>query len=246
MKKILIALVLAGTAFMSSCEKEAKTGSVDISMEYIWGMDISVPFEMNTPLFHPNSFDTLTFTTFKHYLSHIELIGEDGSVYEPASDYFLLDFSDPNSLTLNFDDVPVGNYTTLRMTFGIDSAANVAGAQTGVLDPIHEMFWSWTQGYIMIKAEGNSPQADMGLYKYHLGGFTGATNTVMTRDFDLTTTPCEVVEDGSKTITLLNNPARIFHTYGTVANGGVIMMPTEAAAQMAEDYNTWIRVSSVE
>src|SRR5690606_8747836 len=53
---------------------------------------------------------------------------------------------------------------------------NVSGAQTGALDPLNDMFWTWSTGYIMAKMEGNSVQstAPGQVLNFHIGGFAGA------------------------------------------------------------------------
>jgi hypothetical protein len=71
-------------------------------------------------------------------------------------------------VVFDFINVPAGTYTGMYLTMGVDSARNVSGAQEGALDPANGMFWSWTSGYIMIKAEGLSPQGAGGSFTYHL------------------------------------------------------------------------------
>ncbi|WP_316930094.1 MbnP family protein, partial [Hymenobacter sp. IS2118] len=49
----------------------------------------------------------------------------------------------PASQLLALKDIPVGDYQSVSFTVGVDSARNVAGAQTGALDPNNGMFWTW-------------------------------------------------------------------------------------------------------
>jgi hypothetical protein len=44
------------------------------------------------------------------------------------------------------------------------------------------MYWPWT-GYINIRAEGISPTSPTKAFTYHLGGYSGADNTVRTLNF---------------------------------------------------------------
>ena len=62
----------------------------------------------------------------------------------------------------------------------MDSIDNCSGAQSGALDPINGMFWSWNTGYIFLKLEGiaeasNSP---LSLFEYHIGGYSYPNNFV--------------------------------------------------------------------
>jgi hypothetical protein len=62
---------------------------------------------------------------------------------------------------------------------GVDSIKNVSGTQTGALDPLQGMFWTWNTGYIMAKLEGTSPEAATAGHRftYHIGGFRKGMET---------------------------------------------------------------------
>ena len=75
--------------------------------------------------------------------------------------------------TLTLSDVPEGSYTEMSYVLGVDSTRNVSGAQAGALSTANGMFWSWSTGYIMLKAEGTSPNSGTGSFSFHLGGFSG-------------------------------------------------------------------------
>src|SRR5690606_18580217 len=88
--------------------------------------------------------------------------------------------------TLDIDNVPAGYYVEIQYTMGVDSEKNVSGAQVGALSLSNGMFWDWNSGYIMLKAEGYSPQAENNGFAFHLGGFSGADNIVTTKPTILT------------------------------------------------------------
>lgn len=125
--------------------------------------------------------DQFNVSTYKYYISNIKFVGSDGKEYAEPESYHFLDQADPASLSFTISDIPAGTYTTVKMVLGVDSARNVSGAQTGALDPIHGMFWTWSSGYIMAKIEGNflktSTSASSG-FSLHLGGFTGKYSVV--------------------------------------------------------------------
>jgi hypothetical protein len=106
------------------------------------------------------------------------------------------------------------------------------------------MFWSWNTGYIFIKAEGTAPSNGDSDFRYHLGGIEAPNKAFMTRELAFNTNVTIGAEQGA-TVQLLSNPARLFHTYGSVTNGAMIMMPNANAAQMASDFNTWIRIGTI-
>lgn len=248
---ILTGAVLAALMFVS-CDKEdvtddtttsTDTASLVVDFDYLWAMS-GESFELGTTLYHPMSGDTMSFTTFKHYVSNITLIANDNSTWAAEESYHLIDLTDDASSLITIEDVPVGSYKGIMITFGVDSARNVSGSQTGDLDPAHGMFWSWNSGYIMIKTEGTSPQSSTGSFAYHLGGFSGDVNCITTREFDFPNSEAiTIAKDEQLTVQMRANPARLWHTYGSIANGPTIHMPSTNAAMMAGDFNGWINLA---
>ncbi len=133
--------------------------------------------------------ETFNVTTLKYFVSNIKLTTEDGKVvaYPQESSYFLVDESDPTSLTLTLTDVPAGNYKALTYMIGVDSLRNTmdVSKRTGTLDIAGKakgMYWSWNSGYIFFKMEGASPQAKPATdgttnYRYHIGQYGGGFGT---------------------------------------------------------------------
>ena len=63
---------------------------------------------------------------------------------------------------------------------GVDSLDNCSGAQSGALDPLNDMFWTWNNGYVMFKLEGKSASstADNNRIEQHIGGYKGGNKTM--------------------------------------------------------------------
>ncbi|MCK7556886.1 hypothetical protein MKQ70_18440 [Chitinophaga sedimenti] len=123
-----------------------------------------------------------TVTAFKYYLSNFTFTRADGSRVRINGQYYFVDEAVPESKKLTIANVPFGDYTGMSFTIGVDSIRNVSGAQTGALDPLSGMFWSWNSGYIMAKFEGTSKvstAADTSLV-FHVGGFKGEYNSLQT------------------------------------------------------------------
>lgn len=110
----------------------------------------------------------------RYYISHIELTGQN--TRKEADPYHLVDLSkEPAPILLACD---TGAYTGISMLAGIDSAAHCSGAQTGALDPINDMFWTWNSGYVIFKLEGESDSsgADLNRIEHHIGGYKDGNN----------------------------------------------------------------------
>lgn len=125
-------------------------------------------------------------TRFRIYLGQFTLADDTGSLASFPDTYHLLDAGDSASLTvrLHADARP---FRRIVFQVGIDSIRNVSGAQTGALDPVHGMFWTWNTGYINIRLEGTSPSANTadGRFEYHIGGFRAGESTRRTVALDL-------------------------------------------------------------
>ncbi|MBT8327791.1 MAG: hypothetical protein KJP21_08705 [Bacteroidia bacterium] len=245
MKQIKLFSILILTAlitFMSSCKDkdedpiaEAQTGTFNIEFNHIWGMG-SVPFQMNTMIYHPKTKDSMEFTKVKYYISNVQLQKEDGTWWAEDESYYLVDLSETDGNILNIMNVPEGNYKALRFTHGVDSLRNFSGAQVGALSVLNGMFWSWNSGYIMIKLEGNSPQADDGTFRFHLGGYEEPNNVVTDKEFDFGSSNLIVSPTETHNVKVVVNPARAWHNAGTLTDmRDKIHMPGDTATMMAKD-----------
>jgi len=162
-----------------TCQKPAtdvppQTGTLKITFKNTVKGNPMLLFTSN----YTNGFgEQYNITKFKYYISHI---GLNGTGTTAANDgYYLIDEGTPSSLSFSFE-APVNTYSGISFLLGVDSTRNVSGAQTGALDPLNDMFWTWNSGYIMAKMEGNSPQSPVvnNKVEYHIGGFAG-TNSVL-------------------------------------------------------------------
>ncbi len=129
---------------------------------------------------HTNPFgESYTITKFKYYVSNISVSFPGIASAAEKESYHLIDESKAASLSFSFD-VKVNKYNLLYFLLGVDSTRNVSGAQTGALDPLNDMFWTWNSGYIMAKMEGTSPQSTQvnNKLEYHIGGFSGANSAL--------------------------------------------------------------------
>lgn len=183
--------------------------------------------------------ETFSVTNFRYYVSNIKMIKDDGTKYSVPNSYFLIDANDTNSLIAELSDIPGGKYTGIEYMIGVDSARNVSGSQTGALDPVNGMFWSWNQGYIFMKLEGNSSVATNNSYQFHIGGFTGNNNTL--RNVTIDFSPSVLIVDGGKReaeIHILTDVLEIFKnpTNWTIAGHSTVTMPGVNANTIATNY----------
>lgn len=241
---IAFALLLGFSSCKDTDDPDPQEGPVTLVFDHVWGMD-SNPFDLNVELVHPKTQDTMTFTKIKYYISNIQLQKADDSWWVEDESYHLIELGLTNEIKLT--KVPSGDYKAIRFTHGVDSLRNVSGAQEGALAVTNNMFWSWNNGYIMLKAEGNSPQANSGNFRYHLGGFSGANNVVTEKEAAFGSSTLTVAFDASPKVNMVANPARLWHTAGSLSQmSNAIHMPGDTATMMAKDMFGWTAFKSIE
>ncbi|EDO26060.1 predicted protein [Nematostella vectensis] len=190
----------------------------------------------------------MTFTTLKFYVSNIKLQKADGSWWVEPNSYYLICNScqDASDKYIMVNDIPAGEYVAMEYTMGVDSIMNVSGAHTGALSFANGMFWDWNTGYIMMKAEGKSPNSPNGNFQLHFGGFQGEYNVVTTKKADLSNNKLSLSNGGTKTVTLRANPAKLWHSSEGLSKVYIIHNEGAVAKQMSSDFYNGIYLKSVE
>ena len=124
---------------------------------------------------YKNSFgEEYTISKLKYYIGRVSVPGSQ--IYKENDFYHLINAADSdNSFRISVDP---GSYKSIQFLLGVDSLSNCSGAQSGALDPVNDMFWTWNSGYVMFKLEGTSAAstADLQRIEHHVGGFKGKDN----------------------------------------------------------------------
>jgi hypothetical protein len=121
--------------------------------------------------------EPITITRFSYYISHLRVTGADHRQWPLSEKTYLIDETDSSSKTLV---LPSSGAAIQSVSFevGVDSILNVSGVQTGNLDPLKGMFWTWNSGYIFAKLEGrsDSSHAPAHYFNWDIGGFKSPAN----------------------------------------------------------------------
>lgn len=184
--------LIAFCFLLSACKKdddiidETKMGDFSIEFDHIVGED-RLYIDPNY-LYRNAKGEQFSIRILMYYISNIKLYKADGSSYTVPQDdsYFMVNGSD-RTTRLTKVKVPEGDYTKIEFMIGVDQERNMMPMErrTGVLsfnpgEGHAGMFWTWSQGYIFFKLEGNSDvvsddqQGDPTgnkQFKYHIGGF---------------------------------------------------------------------------
>jgi len=164
--------LLAGCDPKPVPDPQPELTSIDLIIDHRFGNErLQLGDVQYNTLNNPIGVDVLDY-----YLGKPAFQKPDGS-WVSSSSYFLVKARSGRPDTLRVTDIPVGTYTRLRFTLGVDSADNHAdpaawpnehglSLMNGGL-----MHWGWNAGYIFFKIEGryrNSASLNRG-YSYHIG-----------------------------------------------------------------------------
>jgi hypothetical protein len=194
--------------------------------------------------------DSLSIQLFKYYISNISFTDNLGNTWYETESYHLIDAADPASWTFTINNVPAGTYTSMNYMIGVDSTRNVSGSQTGALDPVYGMFWTWNSGYIMAKLEGRSPSSpqSFGMVNFHIGGFAGpyagqrwTSPSFGAATANVTTTSIPQINITADALEWFGSPNTI--DFATVNN---VMISNANSASIANNYADMFTVTSIQ
>jgi hypothetical protein len=241
--KILSAIILIVTALIS-CNKESSSETDLAPLKISFSLQaFGAPID-TTVQYTNNSGEKFKISTFKFYVSLIEAVNSSNSFRATEKEsYHLVDLADPatHQFTVSLKN---GIYDKLNFIIGVDSVRNVSGAQTGALDPVNGMFWTWNTGYIFAKLEGKSPSstAPFQMFTYHIGGFKTGENAIRTISL-----PAQIQIGKTNELVINTDVERWFDGVNTIsiASKASIMSPGGPALQMADNYATMFSVYKV-
>jgi len=200
---------------------------------------------------YTNSFgENYTIQRLKYYITNIELVNTKNNKRTTIADsYFLVDNSNEDSRVISLP-VNDGSYDAISFLLGVDSLHNVSGAQSGALDPMNGMFWTWNTGYVSIKIEGRSTVSNLpqNLIEYHLGGFKGPDK--VNQRINLSFPRSNIELSNNKTIVVyvkadLNLFFNSVHSLPIKTNPACTS-PGRLARQYSENYATIFSIDKVE
>lgn len=239
---VIAALCLA----FVSCQKKPKgdetqppgdPSPVEIRFKHLAGPFRDFAFNTDFPVPNPpTGLSTIKFTTFKYYISNIQLTNDNGDTVKIPDTYFLIDHANANSMKPQFM-VPADEYYNLSFLVGIDHNRNMNGPRTGALDPSLGMFWNNTDGHVMAKLEGTSPGSTQpgNVVSFHVGGTKEPHSVLAWRHFKLggnvSVQPNKktVIEISADALTWFSNPHSVI--LSTPVTG-----PGDLSNKIAENY----------
>jgi hypothetical protein len=258
-RSILFQLAVFGFLLLGSCKKEeppvndppvtndpspATQSKVVVSMATTFG---SQDFALQKWFINDKG-DSVLVSKFIYYLSNVVLTKSDGSKYTAANSYHLLNFTNGSTPSFTLADVPAGEYTAVDLLIGIDSLRNCSGSQTGDLDPVKGMFWTWNSGYIFLKLEGKAPQSPVNdAFTYHIGGYKGVNKSQRAVKINFGSMVLKPAAGATAQLQLKTDVAEFFKnpTQLDVSTSYYVMNEGAAAAAIADNYKDMISLKGV-
>lgn len=173
-QKKIAQLILSFLALLIAYALPAQNNSVVVQFHHVYN---NKPIQFDSVLYSNGVNQNFTLSKFKYYISNIRLISSQKK-YKKIKNNYLIDEEDDHSKKIYLEAKNNLSYTGIEFSIGVDSANNCSGAQSGSLDPIKGMFWSWNNGYIFVKLEGKSKSASSTgrVIEYHIGGYKSPAN----------------------------------------------------------------------
>lgn len=240
MKKILplflliCSSILFFTANITGAITHKNTGTLYINFNHTIQ---NKPLLLDTILYTNALNQPYSITKLKYYISNICLYSKNGKCFK-SNQYFLINEQEPDSKLIQLKNIPNKNYHSISFIIGVDSLNNCSGAQSGALDPLNAMFWTWNTGYIFFKLEGYSPNSsatDKSL-EYHIGGYRSPNNCIKT----IYLTPKNTININKNTPTYITLNANIDEFFKNPYNINFLDLPTVNnsfnATKIADNY----------
>lgn len=180
--------------------------------------------------------DSLQFNNIRFYLSDFRFFESKTNKWKPllTEKYFLIDLEDSNSLTLDTNNLHLELYDSIKFNIGVDSLANVSGANTGALDPTLGMYWAWQSGYINFKIEGTCVglKTRNNAFGFHVGGYLFPNYSFRQRSF----------AKNNKRELLLSLDLQAFFEQIELSKLNSVMIPGKQAMELSNKFATCFEV----
>ncbi|MFC4262610.1 MbnP family protein [Ferruginibacter yonginensis] len=189
---------------------------------------------LNEASYTNNFGESYQLSKLKYYVSNITL--QNGNTATYNKNVYLIENDTNNIIQINNVTLPL---QALQFQIGVDSILNCSGAQSGSLDPLNNMFWTWNSGYIMFKAEGYSSNSTAinNKIEYHIGGYLPNQQTMRTISIPINANQIKKFNNALHLYVAMNMDAFWNHQYAIkIAETPVIATPGVLAVHAANNF----------
>jgi hypothetical protein len=189
------------------------------------------PLQLNDTWYRfNNTTDSFFISSFKFYISGVQLLQNNTPVFTQKNSYHLINFADSKSCSFSLNIPTAIQYNKLQFFIGIDSITNKKGVLTGCLDPLQGMYWTWHSGFINMKLEGNSNICNTrnNTFQLHIGGYKFPYNTLQQIQLGISS---------NQSIAIVANLNKLLQA-AILKASPLIMTPGKEAQQLSNQFGT--------
>jgi hypothetical protein len=157
MKKYSLLFLAASALILGSCknEEEVTPKPGTLTMHFDSRSNATEDFALDKLFALPNG-DSIKISSIAYFISNVQLIKTDGTVYNEPNSYHLIKVvQQETNEEFTLKDIPAGTYSKVRFLVGVDAAHNQTTANAvGDLTPFNFMTWDWNTGYVFLHTGG--------------------------------------------------------------------------------------------
>lgn len=179
--KVFLSIVcMLSFSWITQCEVMAQE-TTTIQFELTDGATkiSSLPYLISDGNHHSHALSAVRF-----YIHGIRGLHNGKVVLDSGSEHFLFDSAVSSTLNISLKTPLANALDEISFVIGVDSSLQMNGAQSGVLDPMLGMYWTWQSGYIHWKLEtAQAEDSNVPKLTWHVGGYRAPFNTLRTCRF---------------------------------------------------------------
>lgn len=156
MLSVMVASLFVSCSSNDDAINKNENGKVQLFFDHTFNGDQLL---LDTSFYTNSNNESLQISRFSYIISNVRLTNDIGEtfVYPKNDSYFIID-NGANQVTINLQNIPAGNYTSVTFGIGVDQQKYLTG-ETDQQDfwdlaAQHEMTWAWITGYKFINMEG--------------------------------------------------------------------------------------------
>jgi hypothetical protein len=190
MKKIFLFLPLLWILAFSACQQDKEASLTDLTLNFTADFAEDPLVMYGRTYAYPNNTD-FRLQLFQFYISDVYLIKSDGTAGPKVLDVALVSFGGVQSeseaaqgVSVVLKDVPVGQYSGIRLGLGVDPVLNKTQPGDYRVDhPLSTNYWLMSNSYVFSKIEGNADTDGSGNFNAEVTLHVGGDNNYREKTF---------------------------------------------------------------
>lgn len=243
LKSLLLVLVIASAITIISWKNvEGKSRGTKVTFRHKVGNRNLVLFDET----YTNAFnEPFVVSKFRYYISNFVWTDETGRKGYGDGYCHLIDEADSSSKKIQLNSSEMSRLVSLEFTIGVDSSKNTSGVQTGDLDPMKGMFWTWNSGYVFAKLEGTSDSSNAAshYFNFDVGGYKAKENAIRKIKLNINGSTTGYIKE----ILIDVDVSKFFNAVHAIpiSKTPICHQPGKLAMKLADNYATMFSIAEI-